>query len=136
MLDLAWTKERAVEAPSKKPIFLVEDSKEIRQLIQILFESEGYRVECAEDGRQALDKLRGMEPLPGMILLDLMMPVMDGFQFRQEQAGDPRLSHVPVLVLTADSSASEKVERMNVQGSLKKPVDVDTLLAAAEKWCN
>lgn len=124
-----------MSAESKKSIFLVEDSKEIRNLVQMLYESEGYRIETATDGKDALQKLRAMSELPGLILLDLMMPIMDGFEFRGEQVKDARLSPIPVLIMTADGNVDAKARILGVQGSLRKPVDVSDLLDVAEQYC-
>jgi len=118
-----------------KTIFLIEDSKEIRTLVQILFESEGYAVASAHDGHDALDKLRSMPKLPSLILLDLMMPVMDGYQFRQEQLKDPLLATIPVYIMTADGNVDVKAAGLGVEGGLRKPVDIETLLEVAEKHC-
>ncbi len=120
----------------KRYIFVVEDSKEIRDLIKILYEGEGYRVEFASDGKEALEMLRAGAELPALILLDLMMPVMDGFQFRAEQEKDPRLSSIPILVMSADAAADIKAMKLGAKGYLRKPVSVDTLVEVAEKYCS
>jgi CheY-like chemotaxis protein len=116
-------------------IFVVEDSKDIRDLIVLLYQSEGYVAESACDGKEALEKLRARSELPAVILLDLMMPGMDGIQFRIEQEKDTRLMNVPVLVMTADSNAEIKALKVGAKGYLRKPVSVETLLQVAEKYC-
>lgn len=70
-----------------------------------------------------------------MILLDLMMPVMDGFQFRAEQEKDERLAQIPVLLMTADSNAEIKAMEIGAKGYLRKPVSADTFVKVAEKYC-
>jgi len=119
-----------------RSIFVVEDSSDIRELIQKFYEVEGYEVEAAKDGKEALEKLRAKTELPGVILLDLMMPEMDGFQFRIEQEKDAKLAPIPVLVMTADSSADLKAAKVSARGYLRKPVGVEVLLAAAQKFCH
>lgn len=120
---------------NKKYILIVEDSQEIREQIGIFYKSEGYNVKLASDGSQALDILKTSEELPGVVLLDLMMPGMDGMQFRIEQEKDPRIANVPVLVMTADAHADVKAIKVGAKGYLRKPVELDTLLKVAEKFC-
>jgi CheY-like chemotaxis protein len=90
--------------PSGKCILLVEDDDLLRGAMKMVLEWEGYRVACAGDGREALDYLRGGER-PSVILLDVMLPVLDGRQFRQEQRRDPDLAAVPVVVVSALDAA-------------------------------
>jgi CheY-like chemotaxis protein len=85
-------------------ILLVEDDELLRGAMQMVLEWEGYRVACAGDGRQALDYLRAGER-PALILLDMMLPGLDGWQFRQEQRRDPGLAAVPVVVVSGLDSA-------------------------------
>jgi len=76
------------------PVLVVEDDRDVRESLVAVLEDAGYRVMSAADGRAALDLLRA-GPRPAVILLDLMMPVMDGFEFRAEQVRDPSLADVP-----------------------------------------
>jgi CheY-like chemotaxis protein len=112
-------------------VLVVEDDADIlRALVQVL-QDEGHTVRAAENGLVALAALRapGARP-PCVILLDLMMPVMDGWAFRAAQLRDPALAGIPVIVLTADGSAVEKAALMNCAGALRKPVELATLLGA------
>lgn len=114
---------------SKKHILIVEDSKDIQSLLAQLFEGEGYALSQAYNGQQALDMLRAMPEPPAMILLDLMMPVMDGFAFRHEQEKDPKLAIIPVAVMTADANIQSKSMKIGAAAYVKKPVsDIETLL--------
>lgn len=113
---------------------IVEDARDIREIIARLYESEGYEVIGASDGSEALEKLREQSVLPTFILLDLMMPGMDGYQFRAEQEKDPRLASVPVIVMTADANAREKSIKIGAKGYIKKPAEISTLLAVASKY--
>lgn len=83
-------------------IMVVEDDADVLDVIALTLEDHGYSVLVAANGRQALDKLRAAEHRPALILLDLMMPVMDGRQFREAQRRDPALADVPVVLLSAD----------------------------------
>jgi CheY-like chemotaxis protein len=116
-------------------VLVIEDDADILRAVVQVLEDEGYVVTAAENGRVALAALRapGARP-PCVILLDLMMPVMDGWAFRAEQLRDPALAPIPVIVLTADGNAAEKAVLMNGAGALRKPVELLTLLAAIQPF--
>jgi CheY-like chemotaxis protein len=112
-------------------VLVVEDDVDILRAIVQVLEDEGYAVRVAANGQAALDTLRAPgTSLPCLILLDLMMPVMDGWGFRAAQLRDPTLAQIPVIVLTADGNAVDKGPLMNSAGALRKPVELMTLLAA------
>jgi CheY-like chemotaxis protein len=113
------------EAKPSKSVLVVEDDDLIRGAMRMVLEWEGYRVSCAEDGRQALDLLRTGER-PACILLDLMMPVLDGWSFRKEQQQDPDLAAIPVVVV----SAIEAKDSPQADGHVQKPFQPEELLAA------
>ncbi|HVX93287.1 MAG TPA: response regulator [Polyangia bacterium] len=116
-------------------ILVIEDDVDILRAVVQVLEDEGHTVRAAENGRAALALLRAPDAgLPCVILLDLMMPVMDGWAFRAEQLRDPALAHIPVIVLTADGNAAEKAALMNGAGALRKPVELLTLLAAIQPF--
>jgi CheY-like chemotaxis protein len=115
-------------------ILIVEDDDDIREALTQILELEGYVVREAANGREALD-ISAREPIPSLILLDLMMPVMDGWQFRAEQLKDPRLAKVPVVVISADASVHEKVASFGAASVLPKPISLDRLLRAVETLC-
>jgi CheY-like chemotaxis protein len=116
-------------------ILVVEDDVGILKAIMQVLEDEGYPVRGAANGRVALDLLRAPGArLPRVILLDLMMPVMDGWAFRAEQLRDPALAGIPVVLLTADNNAQDKGATMNSAASLRKPVELETLLSAVEAF--
>jgi CheY-like chemotaxis protein len=116
-------------------ILLVEDDEDIRQHLALILERKGYRVASAADGRQALDYLRNAAPPPCVILLDLMMPVMSGWEFREAQRADPRLVSIPVIVLTGHGLATAEERALDVAGYLIKPFALDDLLFAVERHC-
>ena len=93
---------------------------------------EGYRTQVVPNGRAALDYLRQGD-FPEVILLDLMMPVMDGWEFRRRQREDPQLAVVPVVVL----SALDQSRAADLEGAafLKKPLDFDRLLELVRQYC-
>jgi CheY-like chemotaxis protein len=109
-------------------ILVVEDDRDIRESLVEVLEDAGYRVSSAGDGRQALEVLEAAPERPALILLDLMMPVMNGFQFREEQLARPHLAEVPVLVITADANAKARAGILKAAGLLQKPVKIQPLL--------
>jgi CheY-like chemotaxis protein len=114
-------------------ILIVEDDSAIRESVCEFLEMMDYRPVVACNGKEALAYLKTANELPKLILLDLMMPVMDGFTFRQEQLADKRLASLPVLVMSADGQIADKQAKAQANGFLKKPVDLDELIAAIEK---
>jgi CheY-like chemotaxis protein len=119
-----------------KKIFVVEDDPDIREILQEILESEGYQVETAVNGLRALTSLREAEALPSLIILDLMMPIMDGFQFRKNQECDPRLAAIPVLVTTAGGNIESKMMEMGVNAFLRKPFDLEDVLDTVRKYAS
>ncbi|MBI3541736.1 MAG: response regulator transcription factor [Deltaproteobacteria bacterium] len=116
-------------------VLLVEDDRDIREALTTVLEIEGYDVTVAANGQAGLDALR-VSPLPSIVLLDLMMPIKDGFQFRAEQLGDPALAHVPVVVMSADHDVERKSESLKAQNYLKKPVEIEELIKILSDLCN
>ena len=116
-----------------KKLMIVEDSMDIQLILKDLFTGEGYDVACASNGQEALDLLKSLEDLPQLILLDLMMPVMDGFQFRDEQTKDSRFSKIPVFIMSADTNIQTKKIKTAATQAFKKPVDIDQLLEATRR---
>ena len=113
-------------------ILLVEDDFDVREALAETLRDEGYRVECAVDGEQALDYLR-TGARPGLILLDLMMPRMSGSEFRMVQKVDPALSNLPVVLLSADSRMEDKARVLEADGAIRKPIDLPELLSTIER---
>ena len=113
-------------------ILLVEDDCDVREALAETLRDEGYTVECAGDGQEALDYLRGGRR-PGLILLDLMMPRMSGSEFRMVQKVDPALQHLPVVQLSADGRMEEKARTLETAGAVRKPIDLPELIAVIER---
>lgn len=107
------------------PVLIVEDDADLREMMAQLLTLEGFHAETVANGRDALEYLRRGD-LPDLILLDLMMPIMDGWEFRRIQIEDPRLASLPVIVL----SALEPSRTPDFGGAtfLTKPLDFDRLL--------
>ncbi|MBX9768136.1 MAG: response regulator [Bdellovibrionales bacterium] len=122
----------AVSKPNKH-VLIVEDSPDLQYLLGHLFQSEGYSLSQAYNGQEALDLLQSMPDLPSLILLDIMMPVMDGIEFRQKQIAIPKFAKIPVIVMTADTNPQLKSSTLAVANIIQKPIkDLDGLFQLAE----
>jgi len=115
-------------ALSGGPILIVDDNEEMREALGAVLESAGHEVLAAADGREALAFLRRCAVPPCLVLLDLMMPGLDGWDFRAEQLRDERLASIPVIVLSAHPLAM-LTKNMGAAAVLPKPSDPETLLA-------
>ena len=118
--------------PSRGHVLVVEDDANVREVIAETLEGEGYDVISAANGLEALRCLRGALTPPCLILLDLMMPVMDGWQFRDEQKKDPSIALVPVVVLSAHGDLTTSID---ATGYLSKPIKLDPLLKVIARFC-
>ena len=114
------------------PVLIVEDDADLRDMMAQLLSLEGYQAQTVANGRDALEYLRRGD-YPDVILLDLMMPVMDGWEFRRRQCQDPDLANVPVIVL----SALDQSRAADLGGAafLKKPLDFDRLIQLVRRYC-
>ena len=119
-----------------REILIVEDDDDIRESVLEILTDAGYPATGARHGEDALERLRGAPTLPGLILLDLMMPVMDGHEFRARQVLDPTLREVPVVLLTADVRLADSAAALQVAAALRKPVSLVDLLAVVERFCS
>jgi len=119
----------------QRPLILViEDDDDIRTTVVDVFSFEGYRAIGASDGAAALELLHASDPKPALILLDLMMPLMNGVEFREHQLADPSLAHIPVVILTADVNAQARCHELGAVGFLKKPMKLVALLETAQRF--
>lgn len=116
-------------------ILVIDDDDDLRDTIIASLQIGGYQVAGARHGKEALAHLRNEAPLPCVILLDIMMPVMDGHAFRVEQLLDPRLCGIPIVVVTANADLSATDERLKTVGALRKPVTLKQLFAVAKHHC-
>jgi len=96
---------------------------------------EGYEVAGANHGREALDHLRREKTPPCLILLDLTMPVMNGWQFREEQREDPDLSAIPVVVLSAGRDLAGQMSTLQIRDYVQKPIRLPDLLEMIQRYC-
>ena len=116
-----------MDRASSRYVMVVDDDDEIREALADVLTDEGYEVVGARDGQQALQFVRAGRR-PNAILLDLWMPVMDGWQLRHELLSDSKLSDIPVIVLTA--VRDQRAQGLMVADILTKPVQLERLLGA------
>jgi two-component system, chemotaxis family, chemotaxis protein CheY len=134
MVDPSPSASSIPPAPRSRPpvgplVLIVEDDRDIRYALAQILAEEGYPSIQARNGLEGLERLRSGPP-PKLVLLDLMMPVMDGWQFQRALRADPELSTIPIVVVTADALAEERVRATGVAGFLTKPLSIEDLLAA------
>lgn len=104
-------------------VLLVDDSADILDALGFFLEVSGFEVSSAANGHEALERLKGLEKLPNAIVLDMMMPEMDGFAFRREQLKDPRLKDIPLIVTTAlPANVIGAMNREDFPQILEKPI--------------
>ncbi len=136
------TKPRSIPAPGDtgepmgaeaEQVLVVEDDPDILEAVSEALRTEGYTVACAANGMEAIEYLKTARPC--IILLDLMMPVMDGRQFLVAKAQSSSLATIPVVLVSADDQLARKAEELKVAGFIQKPVDMDRLLSAIAPHC-
>jgi CheY-like chemotaxis protein len=120
-----------MNAPAPR-VLVVEDDNDLRESICAVLQDAGYTSWAAENGEVALERARSERPC--VILLDLMMPIMNGWEFRSEQLRDPDLSSIPVIIMTADGRAPEKAKTLHAD-YLRKPIMLDALIDLIDNYC-
>ena len=118
---------------SGKKILVVDDDTATRDALALFLEGEGHNVAVAKNGKEALDYLQHNSP-PDLILLDLTMPVLGTFEFRQNQMLAPSLASIPEIVLSAATDLPESADLLGDVGFVPKPLDGDVLLAAIHRF--
>jgi CheY-like chemotaxis protein len=116
-------------------VLVVEDDKEIRDTMIEVLEEHGYEAVGACDGVEALTQLREPEDRWCLVLLDLMMPNMDGRSFRAVQLDDPALSPIPVVVVSARSDVEQAAAELQVAAHMTKPVRMAELVSMVRRFC-
>jgi CheY-like chemotaxis protein len=121
------------EGKMAKKILVIEDDIDIRESLQDFLESEGHHIETAENGERGLELLAKPNANFDLILLDLMMPVMNGVEFRKRQATHPEYSRIPVVVISADNRTREIADTLGLPTCVQKPMNLEDLLGAIER---
>jgi CheY-like chemotaxis protein len=116
------------------PILIIEDDEDVRDSLNELLTLRGYRVFGAANGREALDRLEsGLSPC--LIILDLMLPIMNGWDFRQRQLADSRWRHIPTIVLSGVNDLALESQRLQAVGFLSKPINFNSLFETVDRYC-
>jgi CheY-like chemotaxis protein len=118
-----------------KRVLVVDDEHDIQEAIAEVLADDDYRAMPASNGREALEQLHAMDEKPCVILLDMKMPIMNGFQFRAAQQADPALQGIPVIILTANFQAAE-VADLGAAAFVRKPFSPDALLETVNAACH
>jgi PleD family two-component response regulator len=123
------SQEATARAPSPATVLVVDDSPEIARMVEVVLLRAGYRVQVATDGEEALEKVR--RAAPDLIILDVMMPRMDGFELTRILRQDPSMSAVSIILLTAKGLTADRLEGLTAGADdyILKPFDVGELLA-------
>ncbi len=108
-------------------IMLVDDDDDIREIVSLILQGEGYRTVGAADGAEALELLTHGER-PPLILLDMMMPVLNGADFLRKVKANRELANIPIVVMSGDTAARNTAQSLGAAGCLAKPVELDTIL--------
>jgi CheY-like chemotaxis protein len=116
-------------------LLVIEDDAAVLDALREVLEDEGHEVLLAANGREALSRLSSGSR-PNLILLDLMMPVMSGWEFREAQLRDETLAAIPTVILTADGRAAQKALELQSAGFLQKPIQPDRLLQKVDEICH
>ena len=120
----------------KACVLIVDDDADIRDTIEMLLVRHGFPVATACDGADALQKLGDGAARPGLILLDLMMPRMNGEEFRRSQLSRPELARIPVVVLSGAGRTQEMLKRIDGQVEvLPKPIELTDLMSTVRRFC-
>jgi CheY-like chemotaxis protein len=129
-LHIKRTVRRMETFMSKATILVVDDDADCREMLSDLLSKAGYSVACAENGREALDFIN--TSTPSLMILDLMMPVMSGWELLARQKFDPRLESLPVVVVSASGLSQE----VHAEAVLRKPVDFKALMNVVKQNCS
>jgi CheY-like chemotaxis protein len=125
-----------VTSANPATILLVEDDADIRTSLADILTDEGYRVRTAANGSEALQQLRERDtPRPALILLDLMMPVMDGWKMREEMLKDSALASIPVVVLSGVIDLGHQATALGAAAYITKPFELGSLVNTVHQLC-
>ena len=118
---------------ARPSVLVVDDDEDIRSTIRDVLTDQGFTVACAANGREALEMLISGQSKPALILLDLTMPEMDGWTFRQEQQKVPRLAQIPVVLFSGHHDAARAAQSLNAVGLMTKPLRLEGLVTLVEQ---
>src|SRR5882672_9182182 len=117
-----------------RTVLLIEDDRDICEIVQQVLSDEGYDTITVANGAEGLAHLRSSAPQPFVIVLDLMLPVMDAWQFRAEQAGDAHLANIPVVIFSANPKVGQHADTLGAAAVLRKPPNLEELLSVVSRF--
>jgi CheY-like chemotaxis protein len=120
-----------VMSEERPTILVVEDDERIQRLVELVLRGEGYSVLQAGDGRQALDLIDSARP--DLVLLDLMLPVLDGWALRERLRQRPTTSDIPIILMSAVRNLPETARKLDVADYLSKPFEIDDLVRSVRQ---
>jgi CheY-like chemotaxis protein len=123
----------APDKSSKPRVLVIDDDEDIRETLRAVLEDQGFAVDCASNGLEGLDMLLRAESNPALILLDLTMPEMDGWAFRQEQRKVPRLAQIPVVLFSGHLDAAQAAQSLNAAAMMTKPLRLEGLVTLVDQ---
>jgi CheY-like chemotaxis protein len=130
--DKETTPGRSEAEPHRCTVLVVDDDQEVRELLRVALAGNGYRVGCAPNGREALHYLRSHADTC-IILLDLLLPVMDGERFRESQLRDRSLAWIPLVVMSGALDADRRARQLGARSLVRKPLDLDDVREALRR---
>jgi len=120
--------------PANRTLLLVEDDRDICEIVEQVLAEEGYETVTVSNGAEALEHLRSSAPRPFVIMLDLMLPVMDAWQFRDEQTKDASLAGIPVVIFSANPKVGQHADSLGAAAVIRKPPSLDELLNVVSRF--
>ncbi len=117
-----------------RTIMLIEDDRDICAIVEQVLADEGYQTIAVSNGVEGLKRLRASAQRPFLIVLDLMLPVMDAWQFRAEQTSDARLADIPVVIFSANPKVGQHADALGAAGVIRKPPNLDELLSVVGRF--
>lgn len=114
-------------------VLVIDDNDDIRECLAELLEDEGYEVTTSENGEQAREILQQKRPC--LVIMDLMMPVLDGWALRAWMLAQPDLADIPVLLLSARPDVDEEAHRLRAVAGLTKPMSIERLFEHVAEHC-
>jgi CheY-like chemotaxis protein len=118
---------------SNRTILLIEDDRDICEIVEQVLAEEDYQTIAVSHGAEGLAHLRSAAPRPFVIMLDLMLPVMDAWQFRAEQMRDATLADIPVVIFSANPKLGKHADALGAAAVIRKPPDLDELLRVLDR---
>ena len=125
----------ASDRHARHRVMIVDDHADTREALAIVMELRGLEAIVAGSGGEALARLADPTNRPCVVLLDINMPDLDGWEVRQRMREDPELAAVPVVLLTGNYIDLERARRLGIRGYLRKPIDVHQIVSAVEQHC-